>query len=97
MDNKDAVLNSLQKFMDRHFADGESNVPSWRQTPYCNDLFKIYDAATECGMNDENLTSFIRAQWNITLQNHPTSDRARQIEELCLTLSAWDLYDRCSS
>ena len=97
MTDKDSVLNSLQSFMDRHFTDGESNVSSWRQSPYCNDLFKIYSAAKECGMDDESLVGFIRTQWNITLQNYPTSERTKQIEEFCLTLSAWDLYDRCSS
>lgn len=91
------MLNRLQKFLDFHFADGESNTPDWRQEPYCNDLFKIYKNAISCGLSNDDIAHFVRTQWNITLQTHPTSLRSKQIEELCSTLFAWDLYDRCAS
>jgi hypothetical protein len=97
MADRDSTFNELQDYLERHFPDGEPNAPYWRQTPYCNDLFRIYRAASQCGLTDEDLLAFIRGSWNATLQSRPTSDRAKQIEELCLTLSAWSLYDQCAS
>jgi hypothetical protein len=95
MPTRDEVLNKFQRFLNLHFPDGESNCPDWLQPPYCEDLFRIFILGKDCAMTDEDFIRFIRNNWNVTLVNHPTSDRQRQIDELCTYLNAWDTYHSC--
>lgn len=93
--NRNVVLDRFHKFLDLHFADGDVNVPSWRQPPYLYDAFSIFSDARDVRVSADDLIRFLKTNWNITNEKRPTTLRSSEIDDFCKTLQAWELYEYC--